>query len=286
MTEKKKMLKQTRFLVASDLDGTLMRNNSKLSEYSKDILRKAISCGIEFLPISGRSYRSAYDIIKDIGGIRYFLGGNGSVITEFQTEKILKQRTIPRETAYRIYRIIHEMGGYVEIYCENDVYVERDSIPIAYDSPVPPSLIDSLLETVIRIPSMDLMLKRGIMKVNKMHIIFPDPNQRSVFAEKISQYDEIQVAYPTDSNMEVFPSSCNKDIGMEYIRKITGIDPDNTIAFGDSNNDRAMIEYAALGIAVENSMEELKNAADLVVACNEEDGPAKYIEQRFLPDDM
>ena len=272
------------YLLASDLDGTMMRNNSRLSDYTKEVLRKAIQHGVEFLPTSGRSYRAAYDAIKDIEGIRYFLGGNASVITDVRTEEILRQWTISTETAYQIYRLILDMGGYVEMYCENDVYVDEGRIPVAYQSKLSKSLIDSLLETVIRVPSMDLMIRRGIMQVNKMHIIFPDSAQRLELAEKIYCFDEVQCAYPTVNNMEIFPSACNKDIGMEYIRELLNIEPENTIAMGDSNNDKAMVEYAALGIAVGNAMEELKEAADLVVESNEEDGPARFIEARFLTD--
>ena len=272
------------YLLASDLDGTMMRNDSKLSDYTKDVLRRAIQHGVEFLPTSGRSYRAAYDAIKDIEGIRYFLGGNASVITDVRTEEILKQWIIPTEVAYKIYRLILDMGGYVEMYCENDVYVDKGRIPIAYESPLPVPFLDSLLETVIRVPSMDLMIRRGIMQVNKMHIIFPDSGDRLVLAKELSRLKEVQFAYPTNNNMEVFPADCNKDVGMEYIRELLNIEPEHTIAMGDSNNDKAMVEYAALGIAVANAMEELKEAADLVVESNEEDGPARFIDARFLSD--
>ena len=122
---------------------------------------------------------------------------------------------------------------------------------------------------------------------SNIYVIIWDNNIKKVFSDKIRSGvfgESIMAEYEKINVKKVFPSACNKDIGMEYIRKLTEIHPDNTIAFGDSNNDRTMIEYAALGIAVENSMEELKEAADLIVASNEEDGPAKYIEQRFLSD--
>lgn len=264
-------------LCAIDLDGTLMRSDSVVSEFSKDVLRKAIKSGIEFLPTSGRSFRAAYDAIKDIEGTRYLLGGNASVITEVETEEILMQWIIPQEVAYQIYHMVKDNGGYIEMYCENDVYTERGSEEIAYRSKLNPTFVDSLLETVIRVPSMEHMLKRGIMQVNKIHIVFPEQEDLYHYAEKINAFSEVNVVHPTHYNMEVFPSDCNKDIGMEFVRKILGISRENTIAIGDSGNDRAMIEYAAIGAAVASGMDELKEAADRIIPGNDEDGPARFL---------
>ena len=264
-------------LCAIDLDGTLMRGDSIVSEFSKEVLRKAIKKGIEFLPTSGRSFRAAYDAIKDIEGTRYFLGGNASVITEVQTEEIIKQWIIDQDTSYRIYHLVKDHGGYIEMYCENDVYTEKGSEKIAYQSNLNPTFVDSLLETVIRVPSMEHMLKTGIMQVNKIHIVFPKQEDLLRYAKEIAAIPGVNVVHPTHYNMEVFPSDCNKDIGMDHVRKLLNISRENTIAIGDSGNDRSMIEYAACGIAVANSMEELKEAADRIILSNDEDGPAKYL---------
>lgn len=271
-------------LCAIDLDGTLMRSDSVVSEYSKEVLRKAIEHGIEFLPTSGRSFRAAIDSVKDIEGTRYLLGGNASVITEIGTEKIMKQWIIPQKISYEIYHMVKDNGGYIEMYCENDVYTERGTEEIAYRSKLNPTFVDSLLETVIRVPSMEHMLKTGIMQVNKIHIVFPDQEDLYHYAEEIRAYPEVNVVHPTHYNMEVFPSDCNKDIGMEYVRNMLDIPWEGTIAIGDSGNDRAMIEYAATGLAVANSMDVLKEAADRILLSNDEDGPARYLEELIEAD--
>ena len=271
-------------LCAIDLDGTLMRSDSIVSEYSKEVLRRAIEQGIEFLPTSGRSFRAAIDSVKDIEGTRYLLGGNASVITEIGTERIIKQWIIPQKISYEIYHLVKDNGGYIEMYCENDVYTERGTEEIAYRSKLNPVFVDSLLETVIRVPSMEHMLKTGIMQVNKIHIVFPDQEDLYRYADKIRAYPEVNVVHPTHYNMEVFPSDCNKDIGMEYVRNMLDIPREGTIAIGDSGNDRSMIEYAAVGLAVANSMDELKEAADRIILSNDEDGPARYLEELIEAD--
>ena len=266
-------------LCAIDLDGTLMRSDSKVSKYTKSVLRRAIRNGIEFLPTSGRSFRAAIDSVKDIQGTRYLLGGNASVITEIETERIMKQWVIPQNISYEIYHLVKDNGGYIEMYCENDVYTDRGSEEIAFRSKLNPVFVESLLETVIRVPSMNHMLKTGIMQVNKIHIVFPEEEDLYHYAEVIAEYPEITVVHPTPYNMEAFPADCNKDVGMEYVRNLLDIPRENTIAIGDSGNDRAMIEYAACGIAVANSMDVLKEAADLIIGSNDEDGPARYLEK-------
>lgn len=66
------------------------------------------------------------------------------------------------------------------------------------------------------------------------------------------------VTFPSEYNMEIFPSGCNKDVGIRILAEKYNIAHEDTVAIGDSDNDVAMIEYAHIGIAVANAMEVLK----------------------------
>ena len=61
-----------------------------------------------------------------------------------------------------------------------------------------------------------------------------------------------------------------------------GISPEEIMAFGDGYNDLAMIRMAGLGVAMENSVPELLEAADYITTSCDEDGVARATEQ-FVP---
>ena len=76
-------------IAAVDLDGTLLRSDCTISDYSRRIIEEAISNNILIIPTSGRSFRNISSKIKGIKGIRYVISSNGSVITDCQDEKII-----------------------------------------------------------------------------------------------------------------------------------------------------------------------------------------------------
>jgi len=87
------------------------------------------------------------------------------------------------------------------------------------------------------------------------------------------------VTFPSEYNMEIFPSGCNKDVGIRILAEKYNIAHEDTVAIGDSDNDVAMIEYAHIGIAVANAMEVLKEKADYITKSNDEDGPAIVLKK-------
>lgn len=267
------------FLAAIDLDGTLLNKESILSDYTKNILGQARDNQLLFIPCSGRCYRSIFRLVEDIPGIDYIIGSNGCTVTRVKNEELLYSCKIPRDTMYRLYRLLREYGAFIELYSDNDSYVEKDRIQVIYDSPFPDVVSDSLLETAIPILSADLLLRTGVMTVNKIHAAFAEPAQMQAFEQLLqSEFDDIMVAHPSYYNMEIFPLGVNKDEGIRIIAEREGISRDHIIAIGDSQNDLTMIRYAAVGVAVENGMEILKAEADYIAESNSDDGPAKFLE--------
>ena len=77
---------------------------------------------------------------------------------------------------------------------------------------------------------------------------------------------------------DVFPAGGGKDRGIEAICRHLGIRREETIAFGDGENDISMLEYAGIGVAMGNSSDKVKASADYVTASVDEDGIARAVE--------
>lgn len=274
--------KKASWLAAIDLDGTLLRSDSTLSDYTRAVLSRARENQVLVVPASGRSYRSISRLVQDIPGIDYIIGGNGNIVTQVKNEEILHSVEIPRDTMYRLYQLLRDHNGFMELYCGNDSYVEKDRIHVLYDSPLPDSFCDSMMATAIPMLSTGLLLRTGVMVVNKVHTAFADPDQLKVFEEVLEkEFDDLTVTHPSLYNMEIFPSCSNKDEAIRVVAEKENIPRDHIIGIGDSHNDLAMIQYAAVGIAVENGMDVLKEAADYISASNDDDGPAKVLEMVY-----
>lgn len=83
--------------------------------------------------------------------------------------------------------------------------------------------------------------------------------------------------------LEVQPLGKTKASGLEIVTDMLGITMQNTIAFGDGNNDAPMLSAAGFGAAVANATALAKASADIVIGTNDECGPARFLAQLFMP---
>ena len=81
---------------------------------------------------------------------------------------------------------------------------------------------------------------------------------------------------------EVLPQGVTKAEAIAEVAAATGFALDDTIAFGDGENDLSMVAAAGIGVAMGNAMPPVREAADLVVASNDEDGIAEGLHRLGL----
>ena len=83
-------------------------------------------------------------------------------------------------------------------------------------------------------------------------------------------------------NIEIISERAGKGKALHRLARLTGIDPSETIAVGDSSNDSEVIRAAGLGIAMKNAWDELKEIADEVADCTNDEHVAKYILENYI----
>ncbi len=273
-------------IAAIDLDGTLLRSDSNMSDYSKEMIERAARHDILVIPTSGRSYRSIMSKIGDVKGIRYTIGANGSVITDCSDEKIILNKKIPQETCLAIYHHIKDRGGFFCGYSDNDSYIETGTEKILLSTKMSRAMCDDLLATDIRVPDLGILMEREEIAFGKLYFSFIDPRDITACVDWLGGFDDITYGYSTPYTVEVFARDCNKDLALDYLRERLGAGWEDTIAVGDSENDLSMVSYARFGAAVANGMDILKEHADLVIPPNDEDGPAHLLEKIMLEPDF
>ena len=90
--------------------------------------------------------------------------------------------------------------------------------------------------------------------------------------------DGVRYFRSTPIYLEFVEKSVSKGSALLRLCEMLGVDPAQTVAFGDEENDRPMLRAAGLGVAMGNAVPEIKAEADAVTSSNEEDGVAKFIE--------
>lgn len=261
-------------LVALDMDGTLLNENQKISDRVKKAIAEARTKGIKIILSSGRGFKGIEKYVKELQLDELVVSLNGAVVTDASGDEIIFSIHMEPEISRRIMELQKEYDIFSIIFIGKKMYVEELNEKALYFSS---------FEGVELITVRSMLKFYSTQPIGKMLMI--GENERLVmFKEKLLEEigTAINATFSLPDFLEVYNINVNKGIILHKIAEYYGIKREEIIAIGDGENDTSMIEYAGLGVAMENGMDSVKNAADIITKSNTEDGVAHVIEKYIL----
>ncbi len=262
-------------LIVSDLDGTLLRDDHTLSEYTKDVIHKVTGQGIDFMLATGRIFGGARQYAKQLNLNTPILACNGALIKE-AAGNLLYGRPLRDETLGEIFRLLTKKSHYFHCYGEESFYTKKFagnlSAFYAFNSELP----EEERFPMVEIEPMELVGKDTIYKVLAR---CEGEDARKDLYGSLSEITGTSVTVSWQNTFDICADQVSKASAVDRYAREKGIEPSEIICFGDNYNDLDMVQYAGLGVAVENGVKELKEAADYVAGSNNEDGVARAIEK-------
>ena len=113
--------------------------------------------------------------------------------------------------------------------------------------------------------------------LERVAMYWKDPADRDAILARLRSVDGIEITRSYPQNIEVMEAGTSKGTAMTWLCGHLGIDPSKATCFGDNHNDISMLELAGCGAAVCNAEREVRDAADVILASNDEDGVPAYI---------
>lgn len=265
-------------LVLSDMDGTLLNSDHKVSDASIRAIQLLQNRKILFLPATGRTRKSMVDaagptFVSLFGHSPLQIPGvysQGLVVYGMQGEKI-HERFIEKEAillteqfcADRQLSVIAYAGD--RIFCRTQTYHTKKVCDYGDTPPEEfPSGLYSLVESGIPVNKL-------IVLEEQEKLVSIRPELESLVQGKAT----LTTAVP--GMLEVLPFGASKGEGVRILLEHLSISPQNCVAFGDGENDIEMLQLVKLGIAMENGKAALKAIASALTASNDEDGVAAGI---------
>ena len=263
-------------LIAIDLDGTTLNNESKVTPKTLETLRLLDRMGHKVCIVTGRPYRNSETIYNQINIGGPIVNFNGALCHIPYNPDWLPYHhfNLDRELAFDIFQRQEEFG--IDLLCaegKNEIFASSSNLPQSPIYPLDPKQIHSFTKDKLTYNPTALTL-------------FTDINEQETIANKLRQSygDEIEVRtwggfLPC---LEIVRSGVNKAVGVERIAHFYGVKHQNILAFGDEDNDMEMIDFAGHGVALANGIEPLKQIAnDITPYTNDEDGLARYLIDYF-----
>ena len=269
-------------LVALDLDGTVFNDKKEITPRTLAAIRNAVARGVAVLPATGRTASGIPAAFTSIPGVRYALTSNGASVVDLTTGEQLVNQPFGTEQALKIYDLLEQGGGMMSIFIGGKSYTTRENAENHMDV-VPENLKSYFRTTRIEVDDMHATLRTHAHEIEKYSLIYHDE------AERDAAWRAIEAACPgmelTSSlpgNMEINAPGVTKGSGLLALAAHLGLRREQTMAVGDSGNDRAMVEAAGLGVAMGNATDDIKEIADATTDDNNHDGVAKAIEKYVL----
>jgi Cof subfamily protein (haloacid dehalogenase superfamily) len=264
-------------LVATDLDGTLLRSDGTVSDRTRAALRDAVDAGLVVVFVTGRPPRWLDAVVDETGHVGVAVGANGAVLYDMAEQQLLSTHTLGTE-------LMTELAGklrgefpdvqfaveYGHAFAAEPGYVHEWAINPRYDRdgrPIPPPVIADL-DQITATPALKLLAKdRGA-----------DPDSFLAAATEVIGERATLTHSSSFGLLEISAAGVTKATGLAEVAVRHGLDHTDVLAIGDMPNDVPMLEWAGRSYAVGNAHPSVIEAADAVVGTNDEDAVAALIE--------
>jgi len=260
-----------------DMDGTLLRSDHSVSEPTKRVLRALIDKGIRITLVSARPLNAVLPTFHALGIPAHHpvVTLNGSYIV--RGEEPIFQAMIDPATAREVAEEVRPFKANIAYYLQREWYAEADDAWTQHEQ--------KIMDVKIKIGPLDGFIRdwtdRGIGP-NKMMVMSEPPNIAAIQEQLRSIYDSRLNIYPSKPTyLEVMDSRGSKSNAVRFLIGQMGLDRSEIIAMGDNFNDREMIQFAGIGVAMGNAPDEIKAVADLVTDTNNNDGVRLALEKLF-----
>ena len=267
-------------LVAADMDGTLIHYNQKLTSRTEKAVRDISDRGIKFILNTGRS-NSESELYYDRLPMEYSIFANGTYILNLKTGECPYFFPIDIEDARKIYDIYAKFDCLIFVQGDHWVY----TVDRAWEKCRRfPEYIEGLATIDLPYRYVDDMASffdKRKDPVEKFHVSFISHEEAEKAYEELSELP-FTIVWCGKYCVEVSNPKADKGMALKWLGEKLGIARDEIMAIGDSGNDRSMIEYAGIGVAMGNAPDALKEIADYVVPSNDEDGAAWAMEHIIL----
>ncbi|MFB8773685.1 HAD family hydrolase [Streptomyces broussonetiae] len=259
-------------LIATDLDGTLLRGDDTFSDRSLTALARVAAAGARHLVVTGRPAPRVRPLLESLGSTGLAVCGQGAQLYDAGADRLLWSVTLDQELAETALGKIEAEVGQVHAAVDQDGVEGLTLIEPGYLMPHPTL-------PAVRVGRRDDLWCAPISKVLLRHPALSDDELASVARAVVGSLATVAMSGP--GTVELQPCGITKATGLALAARHLGVLPEDTIAFGDMPNDIPMFDWAGHGVAMANAHPELTAIADEVTLSNEDDGVAVVLERLY-----
>ena len=255
-------------LIAVDIDGTLLNSQRQVTPEVFQAIQEAKAAGVKVVIATGRPIPGVLSLLEELNLNQdgdYVITFNGGLVQETSTGNELIRETLSYEDYLDIEVLANKLGVHSHAITNIGRYTVHEStlvhMPIYYRTP-------------------EEVADKEFVKA--MYI--DEPEILDAVIAKLPQefYDRFTIVKSTPFYLEILKKTANKGIAVTHLAEKLGLSKEETMAIGDEENDRAMLEVVGSPVVMENGNPEIKKIAKHITKSNDESGVAYAIRKWVL----
>jgi hypothetical protein len=258
-------------VVATDLDGTLLRSDGSIDERTRHAVAGVEAAGALVVICTARPARWMAPLADATGHRGVAICANGGVLWDLHSDRAIEEFPLEPAIARQVVALLQAAlpGGHWAVERANGFGHEPTYEP---RWPVPENTIIEAVETLVEEPSLKLMLRHE-------HLTADVLLERA--REVAGHLAELSHSNSAGGLLEIAAAGVSKASALTRVCAERGLRREDVIAFGDMPNDLPMLEWAGHAVAVANAHADLIAAADEVTTSNDDAGVARVLERLF-----
>lgn len=268
-------------LICIDMDGTLLNGQLQVSDENKKAINLAQEQGIAVTLATGRMYPSALSFARQLNIEVPLITMNGALVKNPITEEKLSEYSIHRGDLTEIIDRITYYGYRPNFYDEFKLYV-GDGLQRYYQR----GAFDRIDPRYQIIPIDESFTYQNLLDSSgdtiKKGIFFPEPEDREQIRRELMAMENLHVVSSAVTNLEMTNRLADKGKAVLFLADYLGINREEIMVIGDSENDRSMLAVAGHSVVMGNAPESIKQEASFITLDNNQDGVARAIRRIAL----
>lgn len=248
-------------LIALDVDGTLINDQFQIMPKTREILIDAYQNGMMIALCTGRGPQSTIPLMEELGVEGPVVVHNGAIILHSRTKEVYGQVGFQIEELRDLIHYCRTIDVHMDVNTAFDLYVEAVSPEIE-------ALYSEYYVKPLRVHNV-LELQDEIVKLSILGVEARIP---TILADLLDRFPQFHITQSGENYIDVIHPEVSKGEGTAILADKLGIPMAQIIAFGNYYNDLELLAKVGLGIAMENSPDEVKKVAKSVTRSNNDEG--------------
>ena len=276
----KAFLKKPIKLIVSDVDGTLVNKDKYVTPATVAAVHKAMDQGVTVAVASGRAWGEMAEVKKKIPEIKHYICSNGAVVmkrTSDEEAEVVFHQSFSTEEGLALLDMLLPFKVYIEAYSGPKIYGDGKEMK-TFASKISPHLLPLIRASRVMVDGLRNYIETEQLELEKIQLFYGTDSKKQEILDYMRGRTNFTIIESSEGNLEFVKPDISKGRAVAALAESMGLEPDEVMCIGDSNNDLTMLRYTLVSFAMGNGEETAKATAQYIADTNENDGVAKAIE--------